>query len=126
MKLSFVKGALVPADDEARAIGKRHKIGDVIDFEVLHERSVKFNAKIHATLDEIAKMLDIEMEALRAEILIETGRAHLLNLRVGKRVGALPSMRLNPSVSDLFAFRYGDFTLEGYDPHPPIKAPIAV
>jgi thymidylate synthase len=38
----------------------------------------------------------------------------------------LPVMRLNPSVTDLFAFRYEDFTLEGYDPHPPIRAPIAV
>ncbi|PWB61636.1 MAG: thymidylate synthase [Betaproteobacteria bacterium] len=38
----------------------------------------------------------------------------------------LPVMRLNPAVTDLFGFRYGDFTLEGYDPHPPIKAPIAV
>jgi thymidylate synthase len=38
----------------------------------------------------------------------------------------LPVMKLNPAVTDLFAFRYEDFTLEGYDPHPAIKAPIAV
>src|SRR5436190_23817336 len=38
----------------------------------------------------------------------------------------LPVMRLNPAVKDLFSFRYEDFTLEGYDPHPAIKAPIAV
>jgi thymidylate synthase len=38
----------------------------------------------------------------------------------------LPVMRLDPAVRDIFAFRYGDFTLEGYDPHPAIKAPIAV
>jgi thymidylate synthase len=37
-----------------------------------------------------------------------------------------PHMRLDPAVRDLFAFRYEDFTLEGYDPHPAIKAPIAV
>jgi thymidylate synthase len=37
-----------------------------------------------------------------------------------------PVMRLNPAVRDLFAFRYEDFTLEQYDPHPAIKAPIAV
>jgi thymidylate synthase len=38
----------------------------------------------------------------------------------------LPTLRLNPAVTDLFAFRFEDFTLEGYDPHPAIKAPIAV
>src|SRR5262245_3141598 len=38
----------------------------------------------------------------------------------------LPLMRLNPAVKDLFQFRYEDFTLENYDPHPAIKAPIAV
>jgi thymidylate synthase len=37
-----------------------------------------------------------------------------------------PRMRLNPAVKDLFAFRYEDFALEAYDPHPAIKAPIAV
>jgi thymidylate synthase len=39
---------------------------------------------------------------------------------------ALPTMRLAPSAKDLFAFRYEDFTLEGYDPHPHIKAKVAV
>jgi thymidylate synthase len=38
----------------------------------------------------------------------------------------LPAMRLNPAVKDLFAFRYEDFTLENYDPHPAIRAPVAV
>ncbi len=38
----------------------------------------------------------------------------------------LPKMVLNPDVADLFAFRFEDFTLEGYDPHPHISAPIAV
>lgn len=38
----------------------------------------------------------------------------------------LPVLKLNPAVKDLFAFKMEDFTLEGYDPHPPIKAPIAV
>jgi thymidylate synthase len=38
----------------------------------------------------------------------------------------LPVMRLNPAVNNLFAYQYGDFTLENYDPHPAIKAPIAV
>ncbi|MGC1353267.1 MAG: thymidylate synthase [Xanthobacteraceae bacterium] len=38
----------------------------------------------------------------------------------------LPTLRLNPAVKDLFAFRYEDFTLEGYEPHPHIKAAVAV
>jgi len=38
----------------------------------------------------------------------------------------LPVMKLNPAVKDIFAFRYEDFTLEGYDPWPAIKAPVAV
>jgi thymidylate synthase len=37
-----------------------------------------------------------------------------------------PKLKLNPAVTDLFAFAYEDFTLEGYDPHPLIRAPIAV
>jgi thymidylate synthase len=39
---------------------------------------------------------------------------------------ALPLMRLNPAVRDLFAFTFADFALEAYDPHPAIKAPVAV
>jgi thymidylate synthase len=38
----------------------------------------------------------------------------------------LPTLRLNPAVRDLFAFRYEDFSLEGYEPHPHIKAAVAV
>ncbi|GGS05051.1 thymidylate synthase [Deinococcus sedimenti] len=39
---------------------------------------------------------------------------------------ALPVMHLNPEVKDIFDFQYEDFRLEGYDPHPGIKAPVAV
>jgi len=38
----------------------------------------------------------------------------------------LPAMKLNPAVKDVFQFRYEDLTLENYDPHPAIKAPVAV
>ena len=39
---------------------------------------------------------------------------------------ALPKMKINPEVKDIFNFKYEDFNLEGYDPHPSIKAPISV
>jgi thymidylate synthase len=38
----------------------------------------------------------------------------------------LPTMRINPEVQDIFGFKFEDFMLENYDPHPPIKAPVAV
>ena len=38
----------------------------------------------------------------------------------------LPTMQLNSAVTDLFAFKFEDFELQGYDPHPAIKAPVAV
>lgn len=39
---------------------------------------------------------------------------------------ALPTMKINPEVKDIFSFKYEDFELEGYDPHPMIKAPISI
>jgi len=55
-------------------------------------------------------------------------RNHLEQAReqLGRQPRVLPSMRLNSRVRDLFAFRYEDFELVGYDPHPHIAAPVAV
>lgn len=47
-------------------------------------------------------------------------------LQLSREPRQLPKMNINPGKKDLFSFEYEDFTLEGYDPHPGIKAPIAV
>ena len=47
-------------------------------------------------------------------------------LQLSREPRALPLMRINPDVKDIFAFTIDDFVLEGYDPHPHISAPVAV
>jgi thymidylate synthase len=61
------------------------------------------------------------------------GDAHLYtnhieqtNLQLSRECKPLPTMKINPDVKDLFSFKYEDFELENYDPHPHIKAAVAV
>ncbi|MBI4430910.1 MAG: thymidylate synthase [Candidatus Omnitrophica bacterium] len=49
-----------------------------------------------------------------------------VNLQLSREPRPLPAMRINPGVKDLFKFTFEDFQIENYDPHPPIKAPVAV
>jgi thymidylate synthase len=67
------------------------------------------------------------------EFVLTLGDAHLYRNhleqareQLSRAPRPFPRMRLNPEVKDLFGFRYEDFALEAYDPHPAIKAPIAV
>jgi thymidylate synthase len=91
---------------------------------------VPFNIASYALLT----LMIAQVTGLRPGEFIHTfGDAHLYinhldqaHEQLSREPRALPAMRLNPSVTDLFAYRYEDFTLDGYDPHPPIRAPIAV
>lgn len=91
---------------------------------------VPFNIASYALLT----MMVAQVCGLRAGDFVHTlGDAHIyLNhlAQTGEQLSreprGLPVMRINPDVKDIFSFTYEDFTLENYDPHPPIKAPVAV
>jgi len=57
---------------------------------------------------------------------IYTNHFEQVATQLAREPKALPRMVINPDVKDIFSFKYEDFTLEGYDPHPAIKAPVAV
>jgi thymidylate synthase len=91
---------------------------------------VPFNIASYALLT----MMVAQVTGLEPGDFVHTfGDAHLYvnhleqaRLQLSRTPRRLPRMRLNPAVTDLFAFRYEDFVLEGYDPHPHIKAEVAV
>jgi thymidylate synthase len=91
---------------------------------------VPFNIASYALLT----MMVAQVTGLKPGDFVHTlGDAHLYknhleqtHLQLSRAPKALPVMKLNPDVKDLFAFRYEDFTLEGYEPHPHIKAAVAV
>jgi thymidylate synthase len=91
---------------------------------------VPFNIASYALLTMmIAQVCDMEP----GEFIHTFGDAHLYSnhleqakLQLTREPYPLPTMRLNPDVKDIFGFSYGDFSLENYQAHPHIKAPVAV
>lgn len=91
---------------------------------------VPFNIASYALLTMmIAQCTGLEP----GEFVHSFGDAHLYtnhieqaDLQLSRTPGDLPRMEINPDVTDLFGFRYEDFTLSGYNPDPHIKAPVAV
>ena len=91
---------------------------------------VPFNIASYALLTMmIAQVCDLGL----GDFVWTGGDTHLysnhmeqVELQLSRTPRALPTMKINPEVKDILDFKYEDFTLEGYDPYPGIKAPVAV
>ena len=57
---------------------------------------------------------------------IYSNHTEQVNIQLQRDVRPMPTMKINPDVKDIFSFKFEDFTLENYDPHPHIKADVAV
>ncbi|MCA1953397.1 MAG: thymidylate synthase [Hyphomicrobiales bacterium] len=137
----LVVSAWNPADIPAMALAPCHCL---FQFHVaggrlscqLYQRSadiflgVPFNIASYALLTHmIAQVTGLEV----GDFVHSFGDVHLYSNHVAqareqltRAPRPLPRLRLNPAVTDLFAFRFEDVAIEGYDPHPAIKAPVAV
>ena len=60
------------------------------------------------------------------DVHIYSNHMEQVKLQLSREPKSLPQMKINPNVKNIFDFRFEDFELVGYDPHPPIKAPVAV
>ena len=137
----LIVSAWNPADVEAMALPPCHCLFQFYVAEgrlscQLYQRSadiflgVPFNIASYALLT----LMLAQVSGLKPGDFVHTlGDAHLYTnhieqaeLQLTRPLRPLPVMTLNPAVTDLFAFTYEDFTLTGYDPHPAIKAPVAV
>jgi thymidylate synthase len=102
----------------------------------LYQRSADIFLGVPFNIASYALLLQMmaQVTGLEAGDFVHTfGDAHLYlnhleqaDLQLSRTPHSLPAMRINPDVQDLFAFTFDDFELQGYDPHPHIKAPVAV
>ncbi len=91
---------------------------------------VPFNIASYALLTMmVAQVCGLEV----GDFVHTFGDAHLYSnhieqteLQLSRELRPLPTMKINPKVKDIFSFKYEDFTLEGYEPHPHIKAAVAI
>jgi thymidylate synthase len=91
---------------------------------------VPFNIASYALLTlMIAQVCDLEpgdFVHTFGDVHIYSNHIEQVNLQLSRTPYALPTMKLNPSVKNIFDFTFEDFTLENYQSHPAIKAPVAV
>jgi thymidylate synthase len=91
---------------------------------------VPFNIASYALLTMmVAQVCDLEP----GDFVHTFGDVHIyrnhfdqVNLKLKRDFRKLPAMKINPAIKNIFDFSYSDFSLEGYDPHPAIKADVAV
>jgi thymidylate synthase len=137
----LIVSAWNPADIEHMALPPCHCLFQFYVAEgrlscQLYQRSadiflgVPFNIASYALLTQmLAQVTGLEP----GDFVHTFGDAHLYSnhleqcdLQLSREPRGLPRLNINPQVSDIFSFRYEDFELIGYDPHPHIKAPVAV
>lgn len=137
----LIVSAWNPGEVEGMALPPCHTLFQffVLDGELscqLYQRSadlflgVPFNIASYALLT----LMVAQVSGLKPGDFVHTfGDLHIysnhleqVKLQLSRQPRTLPQMKLNPAVQNIHDFQFEDFTLEGYDPHPGIKAPVAV